>query len=262
MAECVGDCNSVSKCDIFDFMARFVGLSIVHPGGYNATQQLLNTLKVGKYSFVLDIACGKGTSATYIAKKYGCKVIAIDISAELIEEAKHLAGRKGLSNKVSFIVGDAMQLPFEDNSFDVAVSQAMLVLVDDKIRTIKEAKRVVRSGGTAGWLELSWRNEPTDDFIEHVSKVLCSYCMKKAETFDGWKKTFYKAGIPNVNAQEYSFVSGGFAEMLKDEGLLNTIGVFHKYITNENVRRRMKLINTTIKEYSNYFGYGIYSFTK
>jgi ubiquinone/menaquinone biosynthesis C-methylase UbiE len=113
-------------------MARFVGLTIVHPGGYNATQQLLNTLKVSKDSLVLDIACGKGTSATYIAKKYGCKVMAIDISAELIEEAKQLAGRKGLSNKVSFMVGDAMELPFEENSFDVAVSQAMLVLVDDK----------------------------------------------------------------------------------------------------------------------------------
>jgi ubiquinone/menaquinone biosynthesis C-methylase UbiE len=262
MAECVGDCNLVSKCDIFDFMARFVGLTIVHPGGYNATQQLLNTLELSKDSIVLDIACGKGTSATYIAKKYDCKVTAIDISADLIEEAKHLARRKGLSDRVNFMVGDAMELPFEDNSFDVAVSQAMLVLVDDKVKTIKEAKRVVKSGGTAGWLELSWRNEPTKEFIEHVSKVLCSYCMNKAETYDGWKMTFQKAGIPNVNVQEYSFMNGGFAEMLKDEGLLNTIKVFHKYITNENVRRRMRLIDSTIKEYSTYFGYGVYSFRK
>ncbi|MFH2011230.1 MAG: methyltransferase domain-containing protein [Pseudomonadota bacterium] len=262
MAECVGDCNSISKCDIFDFMARFVGLTIIHPGGYNATKQLLDTLDISKDSKVIDIACGKGTSATYIAENYDCKVTAIDISDELIEEAKYLARRKGLSNNVSFMVCDAMQLPFEDNSFDVAVSQAMLVLVDDKVKTIKEANRVIRKGGTAGWLELSWRNEPTEEFLEHVSKVLCSYCMKKAETYDGWKRTFEEAGISNVNVQEYTFKNSGFATMLKDEGLLNTIRVFQKYFTNAEVRRRMRLIDNTFKEYSNYFGYGIYSFKK
>ncbi|MBA7532454.1 hypothetical protein ES705_24680 [subsurface metagenome] len=74
----------------------------------------------------------------------------------------------------------------------------MLVLVDDKIRTIREAKRVIRVGGIAGWIELSWRNEPTKEFIDHVSMVLCSYCMKKAETYEGWEKTFARAGISKV----------------------------------------------------------------
>ena len=96
MAECVADCKSISKCDIFDFMAKFVGLTIVHPGGYDATRQLLSTLQVRSESKVIDIACGKGSSAAFIAEKYGCQVIAIDISAELIEEAKQLARRKGL----------------------------------------------------------------------------------------------------------------------------------------------------------------------
>lgn len=262
MAECVADCKAISKCDIFDFMAKYVGLTIVHPGGFDATRQLLSTLQVRSDSTVIDIACGKGSSAVFVAEKYGCRVTAVDISAELIEEAKQLAKRRGLSGKISFMVCDAMQLPFEDGSFDVAVSQAMLVLVDDKIRAIKEANRVIKPGGAAGWLELSWRNEPSEEFIEHVSKVLCSYCMKRAETYEGWLVTFAKAGIAGVNGQAFGFKNGGFAEMLRDEGLRNTLGVLKKYVTNSEVRNRMRLIDRTFNEYPDYFGYGIYSFRK
>lgn len=262
MGECASDCKSISKCDIFDFMAKFVGLTVVHPGGYDATRQLLKTLRVLKGSRVIDIACGKGTSAMLIAENYDCHVTAIDISAELVEEAKRLSQRRGLSNRVTFTVADAMKLPFEDNSFDAAVSQAMLVLVDDKVKAIKEANRVIKKGGTAGWLELSWRNDPTEEFIEHVSKVLCSYCMKRAETYEGWQKTFKKAGISSLDVKGYAFKNGGFAEMLRDEGLMNTLAVLGKYVANREVRNRMRLIENTFKEYPNYFGYGIYSFTK
>jgi len=262
VTKCASECESLSKCDIFDFMARYVGLTVIHPGGYGATDQLLEQLKITKDSSIIDIACGKGTSASYIAERYGCRVTAIDVSPELIEEAKHLARKRSISGRVDFIVGDAMNLPFEDNSFDGAVSQAMLVLVDDKVKTIKEAARVTKKGGTAGWLELSWRTEPSEEFLDHVSNVLCSYCMKRAETYDGWKATFEKAGILEIKVQRYSFKNGSMMDMLKDEGLANTVKVFLKYLTKGEVRKRMRLIDSTFKQYPEYFGYGIYSFSK
>lgn len=262
MAKCGDECGAVSKCDIFDFMARHVGLSVIHPGGYAATDELLKTLHVEQSSEVIDIACGKGTSALYIAEKYGCKVTGIDISEQLVEEAGRRARAKGLSKRVKFIVGDAQKLPFGDGVFSVAVSQAMLVLVDDKVKAIREAARVIRKGGNAGWLELTWRNEPSEEFIEHVSDVLCSYCMKRAETGTGWEKTFRKAGVRNLKFNSYAFKNNGMIAMLKDEGLANSIRVFSRYLTNGEVRRRMSLIDRTFAEYPQYFGYGVYAFTK
>ncbi|MBA7532455.1 hypothetical protein ES705_24681 [subsurface metagenome] len=50
--------------------------------------------------------------------------------------------------------------------------------------------------------------------------------------------------------------------MLKDEGLVNSIRVFGKYFANGEVRRRMRSIDNTFKQYPDYFGYGIYSFEK
>ena len=262
MAKCSDECASVSRCDIFDFMAKYVGMTVVHPGGFNATNELLNKLKIDQNSHVIDIACGKGTSAFHIAKRYGCMVTAIDISPELIEEARHLAGKKDIAKQVNFLVCDAMKLPFEDNSFDAAISQAMLVLVDDKIETIREAKRVVKKGGTAGWLELSWKKEPTEEFLDYVSNVLCSYCMRKAETYEGWKEVFRKAGVPEVEIIKDTFRNSGVLHMLKDEGLANTMKILTRYIGNSEVRKRMRLINSAFAKYPQYFGYGIYSFAK
>ncbi len=262
MAKCSEECGSVSRCDIFDFMAKYAGMTVIHPGGYKATNELLNELRIDENSHVIDIACGKGTSAVYIAKKYGCKVTAIDISSELIEEARRLARNPDVAKRVNFLVGDAMKLPFEDNSFDAAVSQAMLVLVDDKIQTIKEAKRVVKKGGTAGWLELSWMAEPTEQFLDYVSTVLCSYCMRKAETYEGWKAVFAKAGVQDVGIKRSSFKHSGMLHTLKDEGLGNTLNILSKYLGNPEVSKRMKLIRSTFKKFPQYFGYGIYSFTK
>ena len=99
---------------------------------------------------VLDIACGKGSTAFYLAEKYGCSVVGIDISEELIQEAEDTCRKKGLNNKVRFEVGNAMDLPFDDNEFDVAISQGILVFVDDKTKTINEASRVLKDGGKAG----------------------------------------------------------------------------------------------------------------
>lgn len=87
---CNNQCNSVAKCDIFDFMAKHVGMTVIHPGGFEATNKLIKSLKISSDSKVIDIACGKGTSAMLIAEKYGCNVVAIDIDEKLIEEAKHL----------------------------------------------------------------------------------------------------------------------------------------------------------------------------
>ena len=262
MEESAVDCESVSKCDIFDFMAKHVGMTVVHPGGFNATNELLKELHIDENSHVIDIACGKGTSAVYTAKKYGCKAAAIDISPELIKEAKRIARMHNVSKRVDFFVGDAMKLPFESESFDAALSQAMLVLVDDKIRAIQEARRVLKRGGNAGWLELSWKNKPPEDFLEHVSTALCSYCMKRAETYDGWKKTFEKAGVQNVRIIERTFKNEGVFRMVRDEGIMNTLRIFSRYAGNRDVRKRMRLINATITKFTEYFGYGIYSFEK
>ncbi|UCG92469.1 MAG: class I SAM-dependent methyltransferase, partial [candidate division WOR-3 bacterium] len=179
------------------------------------------------------------------------------------EEAKYLTKRKGLENKITYYVGDALKLPFHDDEFDVAVSQAMLVLVNDKIKAINEAARVIKKGGFAGWLELSWKKEITKDFIEKISTVICAYCMTNVSTFDGWRKTFIDAGIDNVNVIPLDFnPQGGFRDMIQDEGFFRTLSIMFNIMKNKEIRERVKIMNNFFKENSDVFGCGIYYFKK
>ncbi len=261
-AECKNDCCSVAKCDIFDFMAKYVGLTIIHPGGLKATQKLAHFLRIDENTKVIDIACGKGSTAFYLAKKYNCNIVGIDISEELIDEARYINQKKGLEKKVIFQLGDAMQLPFSNNEFDVAISQAMLVLVDDKIKTIKEADRVIKNGGRAGWLELSWRKEIDQEFLDKVSNVLCAYCMMNVSTYDDWETIFENAGINKLSTSQGENVSGTFFNKLKEEGIKNTIKIMFNTLRNKEIRERISLMNKFFKQYNDYFGYGIYYYQK
>jgi ubiquinone/menaquinone biosynthesis C-methylase UbiE len=261
--ECKGSCDSIAKCDIFEFMAKHVGMTVIHPGGFKATRRLIKALNVTPDSRVIDIACGKGTTAILLAEKYGCDVVAIDIDGVLIEEAKRLTRKKGLDKKITYRVGDALDLPFEDGEFDVALSQAMLVLVDDKVKAIKEAERVVKKGGVAGWLELTWKKEITKDFLDKISNVICAYCMTNVSTYRGWKKTFAKAGIKKLNVIPLDFdPNGSFTDMAKDEGLLRALSISFNIMRNKEIRNRVRIMNDFFKENGNVFGCGIYYFKK
>lgn len=259
---CADERCSVFRCDIFDFMAKHVGLTVIHPGGLNATRELIDCLGITKQSHVVDIACGKGSSAIYLAENYGCNVIGIDISPDLVQQGQEAATRKNLGAKVTFQVGNAMELPFSDNSFDAALSQAMLVLVEDKVKTIKEANRVVREGGRAGWLEQSWKEEIDADFLDKVSNVLCAYCMTNVSTYDGWERIFRDAGITGLLIRKGSSVRGTFLDRLRDEGVLTMARILLNTMSNKEIRTRSKLMDRFFQVYDRYFGLGIYVLTK
>lgn len=254
--------NSIAKCDVFDFFANHLGLTVIHPGGLKATQKLEDTLEINSNTKVLDIACGKGSTAFYLAEKYGCSVVGIDISEELIQEAKDTCRKKRLEDKVKFVVGNAMDLPFDDNQFDVAISQGILVFVSDKTKTINEASRVLKNGGKAGWVELSWKKEPDADFLDKVDNVLRAYCLKNARTYDGWKNVFEKTNTPTLEIKKGKTITNNFFGMLKEEGIVNTIKITFNSISKSEVRNRLKIMGKFVEEYSDYFGYGVYVIQK
>lgn len=250
--------GTIEKSDIFDFMANYVGFSVLHPGGFSATEILADECEIDKQTRVLDIACGKGTSSIFLAQKYGCRVEGLDISEELIKEARDFAKQKGISDTVNFRVGDALDLPYPENEFDVVVSQAVLILVSDKRKAVQEAKRVLKPNGSAAWLELSWKKHPSKEFLDAVSNEICADCMTNALTYENWEKLFHDAGFSQLKAIRSSMTMPGMKEMVQDEGFGNVMRVMAKFLFNKRVRKRMMNLNTFFNSNSQYFGYGIY----
>jgi ubiquinone/menaquinone biosynthesis C-methylase UbiE len=248
----------VEKCDIFDFMTHHVGLKVLHPGGLAATRRLAEVCQIDGKTKVLDVGCGKGTSAIYLAEHYGCSIVGVDISPDSIDEARRLAHRRGLEDKVRFEVGDALHLPFPNNQFDATISQALLVLVKDKLQAVRESLRVARPGARLGWLELSWWEKPSPEFMELVSKVVCAYCLRNVETFEDWKSLLEGSGVAGLDVESSSMRFQGLKGMFADEGFSNSMRIITRYLRNAKIRKRMDVLQRFFQDNQQYFGYGIY----
>jgi ubiquinone/menaquinone biosynthesis C-methylase UbiE/uncharacterized metal-binding protein len=251
-------CCGTDDCDMFDFMSQHIGLKILHPGGTDATKQMYSLLNLRKGQKVLDIACGKGRASVEIAKKFGCKVVGFDILESSVREATEYAKQKGVEHLVSFIQADAEKLPFNDNEFDVTISQAMLILVNDKDKVIQEALRVLKPCGVSAWNELSWKKPVDAEFKTTASKAICGKCIANVVTFDEWENLFKANGYNNVSVNAYGMNNRGFSKMISDEGIFNATKVMYKYLANASIRKRMKNLDLFFKTYPEYLGYGIY----
>lgn len=121
-----------------------------HSRGLAATVELARELDIGSAMRVLDIGSGLGGPSRYLAATYGCRVDGIDLSQSFVDAANFLAERSALAGKVKYQRGDALFLPFEANTFDVAWTQHVAMNIGDREKHYREAFRVLRSGGRFG----------------------------------------------------------------------------------------------------------------
>lgn len=97
---------------------------------------------------VLDLGCGAGFDCFLASEKVGAtgKVIGVDMTSEMIAKARQNAEKLGRKN-VQFVLGEIENLPIEDASVDVIISNCVINLTPDKLKTFKEAYRVLKPGG-------------------------------------------------------------------------------------------------------------------
>jgi len=118
-----------------------------HGKGVIATEELTSLLQPKTSDHLLDIGCGIGGPARWIAAKYGCRVTGVDLTPEFCEAARELNTLTGLSDCVQILHAGALSLPGPDNSFDGAYSQAALMNISDKRGVFREVFRVLRPSG-------------------------------------------------------------------------------------------------------------------
>ncbi len=92
-----------------------------HMGGLRATQRLLALCEVGQGQAIIDIGCGTGGTACYLARAHRARVTAMDLSARRVADTRRRAAAPGLSASVAVVLADAQELPCAAATFDVAV---------------------------------------------------------------------------------------------------------------------------------------------
>lgn len=128
-------------------VAQLAPLDQFHTRGILATTELAEAAELSPFARVLDLGCGIGGPARYLAATFGCAVTGIDLSVSFVDAAAYLTTRCGLSDRVTFQVGDALHLPFEDESFDAVFLQHVAMNIEDRTALYTEVHRLLTPRG-------------------------------------------------------------------------------------------------------------------
>jgi demethylmenaquinone methyltransferase/2-methoxy-6-polyprenyl-1,4-benzoquinol methylase len=117
---------------------------------------MVRTIGASPQDRVLDVATGTGMVAVELVRRYGCSVVGLDQSEEMLAGARaKLAARPELGAMIELVSGEAERLPFADGEFDALTFTYLLRYVNDPGATIAELARVVKPGGRIASLEFA-----------------------------------------------------------------------------------------------------------
>ena len=154
-----------------------VSIDEFHVRGLEATAELARSARLDETMHVLDVGSGVGGPSRYLAAEFGCRVTGLDLTEVYCRVAQFLAYRLGLSNRILYRQGNALNMPFDDESFEVVWTQHMAMNIEDKPRLYSEMWRVVKRGGLIAICDIlagdggpvhfpvPWATEPSINFL-------------------------------------------------------------------------------------------------
>jgi ubiquinone/menaquinone biosynthesis C-methylase UbiE len=166
-----------------------------HYGGSAATDRLITEAAVQAEDVVLDVCSGMGGPARYLAWKTGCDVTGLDLTASRVEGATELTRMAGLSDLVRFVHDNALDMPFSNASFTLAIAQESFAHIPNKPRLLAECARVLRPGGRLVFSDILHRGNLSADDAQRLSEGMT---FSEIETQDGYATQLRVSGMALV----------------------------------------------------------------
>lgn len=177
------------------------GEGFMAPGGTGNVSRMVEGMAPGGKD-VLDIGCGIGGPACYLAGTYGARVVGIDLEKPLIERADRLREQMNVGDLVEFRQVDGNGLPFDDNSFDIVMSSGALTQTEDKLGMFRDCFRILRGGGYItcyDWMKTD--GNYSDDMKYWFKMEGLTYAM---ETLERHGELLEQAGFVNISTMDAS----------------------------------------------------------
>lgn len=185
------DLNNLSRSHI-------AGVDEFHVRGVEVSKGLVSAFDLNGLN-VLNVGCGLGGPCRMLADEFNCRVSGIDMSHEYIGTAQKLSEIVKLNGNTEFVQGDALDLPYEDESFDVVWTQHVQMNIEDKAKFYSEINRVLKDSGSLIYYDIfkkvnedvnypvPWANDKSVSFlgtIENMDRILEDLGLRKEQTTD------------------------------------------------------------------------------
>jgi len=247
----------------FDFAAE-VGLT-KHIGGVEATEALVELCHIGEGKYILDVGCGAGVTPCFLARRYSCRVVGVDILEAMVERSRERAKREGVTDRVEFKVADAQSLPFEDNLFDAVITESVTAFPADKQKAVNEYARVIKPGGYVGLNESTWlKVPPPPEMVAWAGQDLGANINPLSS--GEWVGLLETAGLKDIIVKTYAVNLRDESQgILQRYGCSGFLGVMWRmlslYTRSREYRKFVKEVQKdgiTPKNLDEYFGYGLF----
>jgi ubiquinone/menaquinone biosynthesis C-methylase UbiE len=163
-----------------------------HPGGLQLTGRLGQLLQLQPGMTVLDVACGPGSSALFLAERFGCQVVGIDYSHESVTAANEAVAAAQLAHLVHFQQADAEDLPFDADQFDAIICECAFCTFPDKAAAAAEFKRVLAPGSRIGISDLTRQGDLPPELHTLLAWIAC---IADALPADEYRAFLQQAGL-------------------------------------------------------------------
>jgi len=196
----IGDVNEIYSGPVGILWEMLMGEQI-HVGGENETDILAKKAEITKDDIVLDICSALGGPARQLVKKYGCTIVGLDATQHMIDEAIKRTKTEPFAKKITYKLGNALDIPFKEANFDVVWGQDAWCYITDKNRLINEAYRVLKPGGRIAftdWIQIG--NMTDEEWINLNSFMAFPYM----ETLGGYVQLLENIGFEIISKENDS----------------------------------------------------------
>ncbi|MEB3885454.1 methyltransferase domain-containing protein [Lyngbya sp. CCY1209] len=171
---------------------------------------------------ILDVGCGIGGSTLYLAEKFGAAATGITLSPVQAQRGSDRARSAGLSQNIEFRVANALEMPFEDESFDLVWSLESGEHMPDKIQFLRECQRVLKPGGT--FLMATWCHRPlggtagqlTDEERRHLAAIYDVYALPYVIALPEYEAIADRIGFQHLRTADWSKAVAPFWNIVID----------------------------------------------